>query len=301
MHSRNATLSVAAALAAGLTSASPAWAELDAQILAIETSVLDCSVELVFRSEDAGDYFVNMWDDGTFHAGAGGPVPADTTARVRFTIGGTINQGAAGIGFYVENGNGPAADVTYDSRGSAQAWSSELGTNCDNAGEEYGAAVVSEDFPSGSKLALKSGSKPSLSLLSKDSSVSLGRGAGSPDDPTVNGGSLRVRSQAGAFFDTTYPLDAGGWTASSSGFRFSGAGPIQSVSVTGAKSIKLKGAGGGLGHDLTTDPEAVTVELRLGERRHCMRFGGATSFVAEESFEAVGAPADDYSCPPPAP
>jgi hypothetical protein len=301
------SLSTSLALAAALGSAAPASAALDAEILEISTNVLDCSLDLVFRVEDAGSYFANMWDDGNFRGGAGGSYPAGATVRIRFTIGGVILQGGVGVGLYVEDGLGPAATDTYDSRGSAQAWNDMLGTDCQGAGETFGAAVVSEEFPTGAKLALKGGSKPSLSLLSKDPRLGLGRGAGTPDDPTANGGSLRVLSEAGAPFDTTYPLPMAGWSLLSAsnpaaGYRFRGAGAdaIQSVIVKPGKQIKIKGKGAGLGHDLATDPVAVIVELRLGERRYCSRYGGTTSFAAGQSFQAVSAPADEFSCPPPA-
>jgi hypothetical protein len=301
MQLRGTSLSVAAALGVWLGS-SPASAAVDAEIIAVRAYLADCSVDIVFRAEDAGDYFVNMWDDGSFRAGAGGPVPAGGIGRVRFTIGGPVATGAPGIGIYVENAVGPAATESYDAE-TSEPWSEPVGTACQNAGESWAASVVSEEFPTGAKLVLKDAPKPSLALLSKDARVGLGRGTGSPDDPVANGGSLRVLSAAGAPFDDTYALPAAGWRLLSAskpeaGFRYSGpsSDAIQSVIVKPGKQIKIKGKGSALGHDLASDPEAVTVELRLGERRYCIRFGGTTSFAAG-SFTAESAPADEFACP----
>jgi len=105
---------VLALLVGGQTS--PAAAVLDATIQSI--TVNGCFIDVVFTVQDAGNYFVNWWDDGHFRAGAGGAVPANGTMTVRYVIGDPILEGAAGIGIYVENGIGLAATVTYDSNGS---------------------------------------------------------------------------------------------------------------------------------------------------------------------------------------
>lgn len=94
----------------------PAAAAQDATILNI--SQTDCFIDVTFQVEDAGDYFVNFWDDGTFRAGAGGHVPEGGIMTVRYVIGDPILEGAAGIGLYVEDALGPAATVTYDANGS---------------------------------------------------------------------------------------------------------------------------------------------------------------------------------------
>lgn len=95
---------------------SPASAAQDAAFLTIEQT--GCFIDVTFQVEDAGDYFVNFWDDGTFRGGAGGPVPAGGTMTVRYVIGELILEGAAGIGIYVENGYGAAATITYYAAGS---------------------------------------------------------------------------------------------------------------------------------------------------------------------------------------
>ncbi len=95
---------------------SPASAALGATIQSITLN--GCYIDITFRVQDAGNYYVNLWDDGTFRAGAGGAVPANGTMTVRYVIGDPILEGAAGIGIYVEDALGPAAVTTYNSNGS---------------------------------------------------------------------------------------------------------------------------------------------------------------------------------------
>src|SRR5262245_45665165 len=158
----------------------------------------------------------------------------------------------------------------------------------------------------GTKLSLKvrpsDTTKQKLSSLAKDTSVSLGSGNGSADDPTLNGGSLRVR---GATFDETYPLPASAWlydgkAGSNEGYKYRDKkllnGPIKSVNVKTAKQVKATGNGGTLGLVLGSDPSPVDVVLSIGGTRYCMSFGGTTSF-APGKFSAKNAPAP-ASCPP---
>jgi hypothetical protein len=101
-----------------------------AQGATIQSISLDgCYIVVTFQVEDAGNYFVNFWDDGNFRAGAGGFVPAGEVASVQYLIGDLILEGAAGIGLYVEDGLGTAATTTYDSNGS-YAVDSTVSTNC---------------------------------------------------------------------------------------------------------------------------------------------------------------------------
>ena len=158
----------------------------------------------------------------------------------------------------------------------------------------------------GTKLSLKvrpsDATKQKLSSLAKDPSVSLGSGNGSGDDPTLNGGSLRVR---GATFDETYPLPASAWLydgkpGANEGYKYRDKkqlnGPIKSVNVKTAKQVKATGNGGALGLVLGSDPSPVDVVLSIGGTRYCMSFGGTTSFAPGKlSAKNALAPA---SCPP---
>lgn len=306
MGMRGFWVAFAVALWSGFASVPRAMAAPGAEIIGISTDVYGCTCDITFRVQDAGDYFVNLWDDGTYIAGAGGAVPQGGTSRIRVTIGGPILEGAAGIGVYVQEALGPNATEFYDTDGSAGAWNAALGTSCASAGNTFGAVVVSEEFPVGTKLALTASagaSKPrKMTLLSKDAQIGLGRGPETADDPVDNGGSLRVVAEGGATFDDTYTLPADGWKYTSSkkpekGYTFSGGDPIKKVTVKPGKQIKISAKGELLGHELTPAPTAVLVELRLGERRYCFRFGGTVDYVQDRSFTAVAAPPDELACP----
>jgi hypothetical protein len=293
-----------AALLWGLIAAAPASAEQDANILAVKTNVFECVADVFFRVQDGGDYFVNMWDDGTFRAGAGTTVPKGGTGRVRFTIGGPILESAAGIGVYVEDGVGPSATTTYDAKGAVNGWSPALGNACQTQGKTFAASAVSEEFPVGTKLVLVASLGPTkpraLTLLAKDARIAIGRGPASPDDPVTNGGSLRVLSEGGAAFDDTYPLPADGWKYASAGNPAKGysfSDQLGKVTVKTGKQIKISAKSELLGHELTPGPDAVIIELRLGERRYCFRFGGNTTYIQDRSFTALNAPPDEISCP----
>jgi hypothetical protein len=136
--------------------------------------------------------------------------------------------------------------------------------------------------------------KRRLKLLAKDRQLSIGEGAGSADDPTIHGGTLRVRS-AGAGFDDTYPLPASGWKPiskknPSKGWKYVKGDPIVKVFVRTGKKLQVLGKGAGLGHDLALDPDPVEVELAIGARRYCLRFGGPDpTFRADRKFLAKNA------------
>ena len=87
--------------------------------------------------------------------------------------------------------------------------------------------------------------KRSISGGSKDPTITLGGGNGSADDPTLFGGSVRVRTATGDRFDSTYNLPKAGWTTISTpgrnkGYRFtSKAGPIRRVVVIPGRRVKV--------------------------------------------------------------
>lgn len=135
-------LAVTFIVAAMLVAALPTFAALDGTFISTSLNEAGCYVDITAQVEDAGFYAINMWDDGNFRAGAGTQVEAGGTFTVRFTIGGVILQGAAGIGIYLQEAAGPAALSTYDANGSAQLWSDTVGTNCQNAGYTFGATIV---------------------------------------------------------------------------------------------------------------------------------------------------------------
>jgi hypothetical protein len=133
----------------------------------------------------------------------------------------------------------------------------------------------------------------------KDAALTLGRGPGSADDPTLHGARLLVASSsAPGAFTTLYPLDAttGAWSATSkrgttTGYVFKSGGPIATVRIRAGKTLAVTGKGAGLGHDLDADPNPVAVVLEIGEHRYCLAFGGDTRFTANKRYRAKKAPA----------
>jgi glucose/arabinose dehydrogenase len=155
---------------------------------------------------------------------------------------------------------------------------------------------------SGKRLVLRSTPSPVVRGVSKDTSLTLGAGNGSGDDPVLNGGTLRVASAA---FDDTYPLPSGGWeylgaSGQQKGYRYRDPsqtnGPIKLVVVKNGKVVRITGKGSGLGHSLAANPEPVDVVLTSGARTYCMSFGGTTTFTAGKVFTAKDATAPG-ACP----
>jgi len=76
------------------------------------------------------------------------------------------------------------------------------------------ARAAIEDQPlSGKRLivAEDAGGVGKLAVRSNDGSIGIGTGDGTGDDPTIFGGSLRVRSAASGGFDGFYQLPSSGW------------------------------------------------------------------------------------------
>ena len=143
--------------------------------------------------------------------------------------------------------------------------------------------------------------KSALVLVSKDSSVTLGRGNQSPDDPVASGGTLGLSSAAGGFA-ARHDL-AGAWAylgkaGQNKGYKWKSAGsPIQSVIIKRGKLVKVVGRGAALGFDLDDDPNPVRLELAIGGRLFCFAYGGDTvAFKGGKRYVArrAGAPG---ACP----
>jgi glucose/arabinose dehydrogenase len=156
-----------------------------------------------------------------------------------------------------------------------------------------------EERLAGKRLVLKDPADPANErlLVVAKGAVTLGSGNGSADDPTLAGGSLRVRTAAGCGgpCDTVYPLAAAGWirigpAGTDRGYKFrSKSGPIRLVVVKRGRVLKAVGRGS-LGHALVEDPRPVDVALQIGARRYCLHFGGTVTFRPPSQFGAKDAP-----------
>lgn len=154
-----------------------------------------------------------------------------------------------------------------------------------------------DELLTGSKLVL---GKTSLQLVSDDPAIAVGD-AGSADDPTVHGATLRIASVDGDGFDTTIELPAKRWKkigkkGASGGYRYKGRGDVRSVVVKPGGTLRVKGRGKGLGVSLGADPAPVHVVLTLGGRAYCLTFGGAVEFKAGKKLTATAAAAPEL-CP----
>ncbi len=138
--------------------------------------------------------------------------------------------------------------------------------------------------------------KRRLLAVSHDPTLTIGGGPGTVDDPTAEGGTLRMLSTAGDRFDATYILPPAGWRPlskkdASRGWKFTGGDTIKLVLVRRGKVLKIVGKGAGLSQTLGTNPDPVGFVLTLGTHPDCLAFGGETEFAAGKSFKAKNAPA----------
>jgi glucose/arabinose dehydrogenase len=230
----------------------------------------------------AGDYvFGDCVSSIVYHVA---PNPA------RDGLAGTPQVAATAAGTPADFVAGPDGAIYYTSVGNGEV-------------RRLAAAPAGGDQPlGGKKLALHAGSSPAratLTVVSANSPVALG---GPGDDPTVAGGSLRVR---GATFDVTYPLPAANWSllgkaGQGKGFKYKdaalSAGPVKTAQVKTGTLVRASAKGAGLVQPLAGDPSPVDVVLTIGARRYCMEFGGTSTFKPGKVLTAKQAPAP-AACP----
>jgi hypothetical protein len=167
---------------------------------------------------------------------------------------------------------------------------------------------VVDTLISGRKLLLRAG-KPgaglSVKVQTRDQIItSAPPFAGTPADPVLHGGVVRLRSLTGGF-DERFELPQQNWDylrdpEQNRGFRYRNrdrSAAIRSVVVKDGRLTKIAGGGPDLQASLAVDPGPVEVTLILGNQRYCMGFGGNTSWDPERRFVAENAPPPG-ACPP---
>lgn len=130
-----------------------------------------------------------------------------------------------------------------------------------------------------------------LRLASRDGAIDAGRGAGSADDPTLNGGSLALRLDAWDV-DARLALPAAGWRQVRNGWRYHGS--EGAVAVKDGKRLKVALALQGVSLQ-PSDPTPIGVLLRLGEQQLCLAFQPGTATLKRRSVVAHDGAAPD-SC-----
>jgi hypothetical protein len=240
----------------------------------------------------AGDLTRNS--DGQDTSGAG-HLPDDTPVTFSTTFG-TLTPTAAGTVDGVAH-----TTLSADAGGTAT-----VTVALDNASASTTVELAESELLSGKRLLLKDNARPAkraVQLLSKDGRLTLGDGNGSGDDPTANGGSLRLRSSVAGvvLFDVTHDLPAARWRrigrqGANKGYKLKNAGPVRLITVKAGRGLKLVGKGD-LGFSLGSDPEPVDVVVTLGTLRYCITFGGQTRFEANKRYAARNAPAPSACAP----
>jgi glucose/arabinose dehydrogenase len=152
----------------------------------------------------------------------------------------------------------------------------------------------------GSRLLARVGNTPErrrLTISSRDPALLLGAG----EDPRVTGGELYVR---GLGFEAVYALPKTRWSLASGGRRIAYQdraledGPIRQLVLNDGRRLRIDARGAVLAAvPESADPRPIDVELRIGLRRQCLRFGGKGRLSPGRQLVATDAAAPG-ACPP---
>jgi hypothetical protein len=253
---------------------------------------------------DGDGNFVVVWVSANFEGGTGQDGSRQGVFGQHFLSTGDRVGGEFQVNTYTTGDQTEPAIVAGPDGDFVVVWTSGYPT----AQDGNGSGIFAQRFrtsgfepphaATGRRLALRDDTadprKQRLTLRADDTTIGIGSGAGSRDDPTSFGGSVHVTS---AQFDQTYALPASGWRrVSDKGYRYrataSSSGPVSDV-VVRPGGIRITGKGAALGLALATNPDPVTVVLQLGSAgvRDCMSFGGTTSYQPGRRYRAQDAPA----------
>jgi len=149
-------------------------------------------------------------------------------------------------------------------------------------------------FPVGTKLVVKqkkSGAQR-VKVLVKDPAVTAAMPCETAAEFVVQAAGQSVRR---------WTLDAANWKplkakAPEKGCKYKKGPVVATLILKAGKLLKLSASGDDLGIPLDGDPRPVDVEVRHGDVRHCLRFGGEGKHVPNKKLVSKGA-APATSCP----
>lgn len=116
-----------------------------------------------------------------------------------------------------------------------------------------------------------------------------------PNDPVLNGATLRIFSEVGDTFDTTVSMPHSNWhyirtAGENAGYKYQDLanqwGPIKFALFRNGKPSKIKGGGNELGFSLNGDPNPVKVVLQMGSQQYCLQYGGIAKWNPGSSYKS---------------
>jgi hypothetical protein len=131
-----------------------------------------------------------------------------------------------------------------------------------------------------------------LQVIAKDPGIA-------PAQPCEVAGELVVEATGGA--SSRFALDAGLWKPINAakperGCRYRKGPVVATVQIKTGKALEIVAEAEDLGVPLASDPRPVRLELRHGDVRHCLEFGGTGQFKAGKKLLAKNA-AQATACP----
>jgi hypothetical protein len=183
--------------------------------------------------------------------------------------------------------------IATDQRGLARP-----GLTCDIGAVEYLPSDVTPDVlrPRGRLLRLRArGTRPPrLHLVMADPVVATA-------DPCDATGEFAIEATGAGLRARRYPLDTTSWSATGKrrsrracGYR--SADRTMAIRITSGKRLAAKVTRPDLAIPLAADPRPLRIEIRHGDRRHCVEFGGKGPFTEDRAVVSRLAPAGG-ACP----
>ena len=144
-------------------------------------------------------------------------------------------------------------------------------------------------LPPGKKLLVKQkkSGMQRLQMLAKDATVTV-------TQPCESDGELVIAAVGAGAAVRRFPLEASLWKPIKAkrperGCKYRKGPVVATVQIKAGKLLKVVAAADDLGVPLTDDPKPVRIEVRHGDVRHCLEFGGQGPFKAGKKLLAKNA------------